>query len=255
MKKSIFYYILFFSFLFFCKTTFSQDIPGRPDPPRLVNDFTSTLSKNQINQLEQKVVNYNDSTSTQICVVLVNSLQGYSANEYAYSIGENWGVGGKENNGVVLLIKPKGKEKGEVAISVGYGIEPYLTDAICKRIIETQMKSYLIDNDYYSAINTAIDSIINELVAAKFKPTGNNGENDGLILIPIIILIVMILIIKIMGRSKSVTYTSKNDGKDLFNLWLLSMFFNNRNNHFGGGSSFGGFGGGHFGGGGASGSW
>ena len=198
MKKSIFYYILFFSFLFFCKTTFSQDIPGRPDPPRLVNDFTSTLSKNQINQLEQKVVNYNDSTSTQICIVLVNSLQGYSANEYAYSIGENWGVGGKENNGVVLLIKPKGKEKGEVAISVGYGIEPYLTDAICKRIIETQMKSYLIDNDYYSAINTAIDSIINELVAAKFKPTGNNGENDGLILIPIIILIVMILIIKIM---------------------------------------------------------
>lgn len=266
--KSFFSYILSFLLLLICEASFSQDIPARPVPPRLVNDFTSTLSKSQVNSLEQKVVNYNDTTSTQICVVLVSSLQGYSPNEYAYHIGESWGVGGEDNNGVVLLIKPKGKEKGEVAIQVGYGIEPYLTDAACKRIIETKMKSYLIDNDYYSAINVAIDTMINELVYAKFKPAGNNAENDILILFPIIVIIVMILIIKVMGSKRGVTYTSKSNGSKLLDLWLLSTFLNNRNNRFGGGSSsggfgggfgggssFGGFGGGHFGGGGASGSW
>jgi len=33
---------------------FSQDIPERPNPPRLVNDFAGMLKAEEVNMLEQK---------------------------------------------------------------------------------------------------------------------------------------------------------------------------------------------------------
>ena len=128
-----------FLFLFVVSSCFAQQIPNRPTPPRLVNDFTNTLTKNQQYNLEQKLVAYNDTTSTQIAVVFVNDLQGTTAADFAYQLGEKWGVGTKDNNGVVILIKPKTNTKGEVFISIGYGLEPYIPDAIAKRIIENEM--------------------------------------------------------------------------------------------------------------------
>lgn len=36
----------------------AQDFPPPPNPPRLVNDFSGTLSPEEIAQLEQKLVAY-----------------------------------------------------------------------------------------------------------------------------------------------------------------------------------------------------
>ena len=51
---------------------FGQTFPAKPN--RLVNDYTQTLSSDQVNQLEQKLVAFDDSTSTQIAVVIIKSL-------------------------------------------------------------------------------------------------------------------------------------------------------------------------------------
>ena len=112
-------YILFL-LLFVVFACHAQQIPSRPTPPRLVNDYTNTLNSSQEHYLEQKLRNYNDTTSTQIAVVFVNDLQGTTAADFAYQLGEQWGVGTKENNGIVILVKPKNETKGEVFISVGY---------------------------------------------------------------------------------------------------------------------------------------
>ena len=119
-------------FLLFFVVSFchAQQIPNRPSPPRLVNDFTNTLTISQANNLEYKLRNYHDTTSTQIAVVFVNDLQGTTAADFAYQLGEKWGVGTKENNGIVILVKPKNETKGEVFISVGYGLEQYVPDAL-----------------------------------------------------------------------------------------------------------------------------
>ena len=86
----------------------AQDIPDRPLPPRLVNDYTGTLAPEQLAALERKLVAFNDSTSTQIAVVLVKSLNGYDKADYTYRLAEKWGVGQKgKNNGAVILVKPK----------------------------------------------------------------------------------------------------------------------------------------------------
>ena len=111
----------------FFGTGLKAQLPSPSYPPRLVNDYTGTLSASQISTLERKLVAYNDSTSTQILVLLVDNLQGYSVEQYATEIGHSWGVGQKgKNNGAVILVKPKkGSERGQVNISPGYGMEEF----------------------------------------------------------------------------------------------------------------------------------
>ena len=123
MKKVINILVLSFSLLIL--KGFSQEIPEPMSPPRLVNDFAGILNSGEIRHLEQKLVNFDDSSSSQILVVTVKSLNGLTKEEFADRLGEKWGVGQKgKNNGVVVLIKPKyGNEKGQARISVGYGLE------------------------------------------------------------------------------------------------------------------------------------
>ena len=259
-----------FLLLFMVSICHAQQIPNRPSPPRLVNDFTNTLIASQANNLEYKLRNYNDTTSTQIAVVFVNDLQGTTAADFAYQIGEKWGVGTKENNGIVILVKPKNETKGEVFISVGYGLEQYIPDALAKRIIENQMIPAFKYNDYYGGVNNAIDSII-KLASGGFtsdRSTEEDSEVAALIFI-IIGMAAMILYIKLANKVGRTISSGKDDSSFWRTLFWLSVFSNSSNRHrhhnhwnnfsggsggFGGGG-FSGFGGGSFGGGGAGGSW
>lgn len=267
LKTTVLFLLLFV--VSFCH---AQQIPNRPSPPRLVNDFTNTLTISQANNLEYKLRNYNDTTSTQIAVVFVNDLQGTTAADFAYQIGEKWGVGTKENNGVVILVKPKNETKGEVFISVGYGLEQYIPDALAKRIIETQMIPAFKYNDYYSGVNNAIDSII-ELASGGFSSDVKHNENSESAALIIIIfgMAAMILYISLANKLGT-TISSKKDSSSFWRtLFWLSLLNNSthrhhhhHNNHWNGfsggsggfgGGGFSGFGGGSFGGGGAGGSW
>ena len=266
LKTSILFLLLFV--VSFC---YAQQIPNRPSPPRLVNDFTNTLTVSQVNSLEYKLRNYNDTTSTQIAVVFVNDLQGTTAADFAYPIGEKWGVGTKENNGIVILVKPKNETKGEVFISVGYGLEQYVPDALAKRIIENQMIPAFKYNDYYSGVNNAIDSIIKLASGGFTSDKSTEGDSDAAALIFIIIgMAAMILYIKLANKVGTTISSRKDDSSFWRTLFWLSVLNNNSNRHrhhhnhwnnfsggsggFGGGG-FSGFGGGSFGGGGAGGSW
>ena len=233
-------------------TMLKAQLPSPPNPPRLVNDYTGTLTASQINTLEQKLVAYDDSTSTQILVLLVDDLQGYSVEQYATEIGHSWGVGQQgKNNGAVILVKPrKGSERGQVNISPGYGMEEYVTDATAKRIIEKEMIPAFKEEDYYTGIDNAVN-VIMDLCSGKFTQD-DYAEDDGFPLWLIILLIIAIVIIcsKIEGQNYS------RGGSRT--IWI-PMGGGFGGGGFGGGGfgggGFGGFGGGGFGGGGASGSW
>ena len=132
----------------------AQDIPDKPNPPRLFNDYAGILPEDQANYLERMLVGFNDSTSTQIAVVIIKSLKGYDKNDFAQRLGQKWGVGQKgKNNGVVILVKPKTMiEKGEVCIQTGYGMEGVLPDATCKRIVDNDIIPRFSNNEYYQGI-------------------------------------------------------------------------------------------------------
>lgn len=247
--------------------TGTAQIPAKPDPPRLVNDFASLLPADQVNQLESKLVAYNDTTSTQIVVITIQSLDGYDIDDMAQRIGKAWGVGqSTTDNGIVILIKPRiGNERGQAAISTGYGMEELIPDAIARRIVDNEMIPYFKEDNYYGGINAAAD-IIFDLATGRFKAADyvDNTKDSPLgILIPIIIII---LVVVFMGKNKG--SGQHNIGSSNLPLWMiLSMLgssgrgsgggWGGSSGGFGGGGGggFGGFGGGGFGGGGASGSW
>ena len=246
----------------------AQDIPARPVPPRLVNDFANILSAKQEQLLENKLVRFNDTTSTQICVITIDDLGGTTVADFAYQIGEKWGVGHKENNGAVILVKPKkGNESGGVTIQTGYGLEPFVTDAVAKRIIEQVMIPSFKENDYYTAIDKAT-SVIMGLVSGQFKAEdiGNGGDAEGIVILLFSIFFIVLLLC-ILGRGNNGgTMSGKGNDHNIWKtlFWLSLLNNGNRSSGWGGfsggsggygGGGFGGFGGGHFGGGGASGSW
>ena len=233
----------------FFGTGLKAQLPSPSYPPRLVNDYTGTLSASQISTLERKLVAYNDSTSTQILVLLVDNLQGYSVEQYATEIGHSWGVGQKgKNNGAVILVKPKkGSERGQVNISPGYGLEEYVTDAIAKRIIEKEMIPAFKENDYYTGINNAVN-VIMDLCSGKFSQDEYaDGDGFPLWLIILFIIAIMVVFSKFSGGGQNYS------GGGTRTIWIpMGGGFGGGGGHSGG---FGGFGGGGFGGGGASGSW
>jgi uncharacterized protein len=248
----------------------SQDIPSPPDPPRLVNDYAGILSQQEKNYLEQRLVAFDDTTSTQIAVVIVSSLNGLSKEEFADRIGEEWGVGRQgKDNGVVVLIKPKtAREKGEARISVAYGLEDVIPDAVANRIVDNVMIPYFKENQYYKGIEQGTILIMG-LSAGKFTADEvrelNPGGNGLRSLVPILVIFIIFYLI---FRSRSGRYyTAGGRGSGLLTgLILGSMLsrgggsgswsdFRSGGGSFGGGGGFGGFGGGSFGGGGAGGSW
>ena len=132
-------------------------IPDRPVPPQLVNDFANILSDTEVRQLENELVQFNNTTSTQIVVVTVPDLEGYDPADFAFNLGEKWGVGQKgKDNGIVVLVKPKvGNSRGQVFIATGYGLEGVLPDAVVNStVIDYEMIPRFKENDYFGGIGS-----------------------------------------------------------------------------------------------------
>src|SRR5688572_1799435 len=113
-----FKFILSFLLVTSTVASWAQNIPSRPNPPRLVNDYADVLSAGDEANLERQLVAYDDSTSNQIAVVLIKTLDGYPKEEYANKLLREWGIGNKEtNNGVLILAAIDDRQ---VWIEVGY---------------------------------------------------------------------------------------------------------------------------------------
>ena len=152
----------------------AQNYPERPNPPRLVNDLGGMLNPAQGAALEQKLDTYNDSTSTQIAIVIINSLDGVEKAQYATELAEKWGVGNKhKDNGVLILVS---KTDRQIFIATGRGVEEKLPDAICEQIIAHKIKPAFKAGDYYGGLNAATDEMIARL-SGTFK--GNPQDDQG----------------------------------------------------------------------------
>lgn len=250
----------------------AQDIPEKPYPPRLVNDFAGILDPYDVQSLENKLVAFDDSTSTQIAIVTVPDLKGYAISDYAFHLAEKWGIGRQgQDNGVLILIKPKTSEtsRGEVFIAPGYGLEGAIPDLACEQIIEYEILPAFRQGDYFSGLDRSTNVLMSlasgEFPADQYMKQG--GDNLGEIA-PFIIFIIIVLIIMFFRSSGG--SNQKHISKNGLPLWLYLMMMNSgTNRHSGswggfsggggfggrGGGGFGGFGGGSFGGGGAGGSW
>lgn len=233
-------------------SSYGQNIPDRPSPPRLVNDFARMLQPNEAAQLEQKLVAYSDSTSTQIAIVTVSSLDGAPVQEFAAQLGYKWGVGTKENhNGVVILIS---KEDRKGYIATGYGVEDGLNSQRCKEIYDNIVVPNLKSGQTYRAFDESTDAMF-DILAGKFVNTdaGNSKEPMSLHMILFILLIIFAFIF-IMSKRADQTQISRRGYFDN-GPWIGGGGGWGGGGSSSGGGGFGGFGGGDFSGGGAGGDW
>ena len=246
----------------------AQDFPDKPVPPRLVNDFAGMLNNNEINALENKLVAFNDSTSTQIAIVTVTSLHGYDKADYAQRLAQKWGIGQKEkNNGILILVKAKTtSESGEIYITQGYGLEGAIPDLHASDIINNQILPAFRTGDYYGGFDKATSTLM-ALARGEFPADLYKKHQDFSGIAPFIIIIIFIIIIMFLRSNGG--NNQRHIGNKGLPLWMLLSMMNSRNSHNGswggfsggggfgggGGGGFGGFGGGSFGGGGAGGSW
>lgn len=262
--------IIFCSLLLCTAMVFAQDFPARSTT--LVTDFTNTLSAGDKQKLENKLIAFNDSTSTQIAVVIMKSTGSYDINDYGQQLLRKWGIGQKQKNNGILVIVAIDDRK--MAIQTGYGAEGPLPDILTQRIIQNDMKPNFKAGDYYTGLDIATNDII-KATKGEFKadaqPADQDGGSDGASIIILIVIVVVILIIVFRNRGGGGggQIIDRRGGASPF-WWFLagSMLggsgrsngsdwggFSGGGGNSGGGGGFGGFGGGSGGGGGSSGSW
>lgn len=255
-----FFLSVIFLFLVVCVQAQVDDaVPQRPNPPRLVNDYTNTLTAAQVQALEDKLVRYYDSTSSQVAVVMVNTVGDYDVAEYALALGRKWGIGGKEfSNGVLILIA---RNDRKMRIEVGYGLEGAIPDLTAKSIIENSLTPAFREENYYRGLDLATDDII-KAAAGEYKAPANQAQGrrgkGGLGSI-IAALIILTVLMSMGGGGRGSGGAMSGAG------WIIGSLLGSASRGGGGGGwsggggggggGFGGFGGGSFGGGGASGSW
>ncbi len=236
-------------FISFCATAqIDKVIPKRPSPPKLVNDFTGTLTPEQVIALERKLVAFDDSTSNQVAIVLITTTEGNSIEDVAIELGRTWGVGNTEkNNGIVLLVA---KSDRKTTIQVGYGLEGAIPDVTAKSIIDHEIIPNFKQDNYYRGLDEAADALIKAAAGEYKAPDGYGSKKGGGFKTWMIIAIVLFIILSSMfGGTSGGTYVSRGG----YRGWTGGGWSGGGGSSGGGG--FGGFGGGSFGGGGASGSW
>ncbi|MCA8832302.1 TPM domain-containing protein [Hymenobacter pini] len=254
-------------------TVQAQQIPPRPTPPRLVNDLAGMLRPDEVEQLERKLVAYDDSTSSQIAIVTVPSLDGVDIVQYAQQLGETWGIGRKgRNNGILILVA---QQEHKARIHTGYGLEGAIPDALGKRIISNTIVPAFKAERYYEGLDRATDQLI-ALAKGEYKADAstqtraprqsNDSSGSGIFFWVIIAVLILFILFRNRGGGGGGGYGRRNRGfgGGMIPPIIFGDFSGGRGvfggggnwgGGGGGGGGFGGFGGGSFGGGGASGDW
>lgn len=225
-----------------------------------VTDETGTLNGSQISTLSNKLMGFEKSTSNQVVVYIIPSLNGESLEDVSIRLAEKNKIGKKDkNNGVLILIA---KEDRKIRIEVGYGLEGVLTDALCSQIIRKEISPKFKEGKYYDGIYAGVDAIMQ---ASKGEYSADNGTKSGnnecCLGIPVFVIIIFMIIFisiitsfvrSIFGFGRGIHTGSKGGWGSGFGGWG-SGSGSGRSSGFGSGGFSGG--GGSFGGGGASGGW
>jgi uncharacterized protein len=242
----------------------AEDFPARATT--LVSDYSGILSDDQRASLESKLVEFNDSTSTQIAVVIMRSTGNYEIADYSVQLFNKWKIGQEsKNNGVLILVAV---DDHKVWITTGYGIEGVLPDAICKSIVDRDIVPAFRRGDYYTGLEEGTNSIMS-IVKGEFTADDYmKAKKKKPVFFPFFMFLFVIFIIIVSRFGRVRRYARKNN-LAFWAAWALLNAAANRSRGswgnfsggggFGGGGfgggGFGGFGGGGSGGGGAGGSW
>lgn len=219
-----------------------------------VHDEAGVLSPQVKANMEAVLKAHRDSTSTQIAVLVIPTLEGDDIDSYALRVSEAWKLGQeKKDNGVLFLVAMQEKQ---MRIEVGYGLEGVLTDALSSRINRNEVAPYFRKGDYEAGIQAGLIAIIQAVQGTYVNDSPITKKRKGRSPIGTIIFVVILLIV--MSRRNR----GGGSGGSAGGYWTAAMMgsmlgggsgYGRSSGSWSSGSDFGG--GGGFGGGGSSDSW
>ncbi|MEM6648087.1 MAG: TPM domain-containing protein, partial [Bacteroidota bacterium] len=111
----------------------AQQIPSLPFDGMPVQDLAAMLAPSEERTLARKLSDYRDTTSTEIVIATLATLDGIPIEEYAIALGRQWAIGQRDkDNGLLILVA---REERRVFIATGYGLEGTIPDAFAARVI------------------------------------------------------------------------------------------------------------------------
>lgn len=164
--------LLFFLFLISCLAAGQRPVPELWG--MRVHDDAKILSTNTIQQLETRLKQFEDSTTNQIAILIIPSLDGEVLEQYSLKVVEKWQLGKKNrDNGVLLLIAVNDRK---MRIEVGYGLEGSLPDITCNQIIRNQIAPAFRRGDFDGGVMAGISAIV-DAIGGEYSAEGYDEES------------------------------------------------------------------------------
>lgn len=235
MKK-----LLLFVIFIFCafNILYAQEGNSLTDNPikvtEYVTDLTGTLKTDELSALRMKLRKFFDSTSTQIVVLIIPSLNGEPVENVANAIFRFNGIGTKSKNNGVLLLISKGDRK--IRLEVGYGLEGIMPDAISKQIIKNNIGPELKKDNFYKGIDNGINAIIAVTKGEYSVDAKKQSEStDWASIVVAIFLVIMglgvVLILYWARKGRNITWTKSSGSSS-------SYYHSDSSSHSSGSSSY-----------------
>ncbi|MCG9910813.1 MAG: TPM domain-containing protein [Flavobacteriales bacterium] len=250
MKRILLYFLLVAIPWFFPLNLFAQ--PNFPATNRThVIDEAGILSVETQNSIEHLIQNHEDTTGNQVMVVTVSSLEGYAVSQYANEAFKFYQLGQKDiNNGVLLLVAPNERK---VHIEVGYGLEGALPDALCGRIIQSEILPHFKSGNFDTGVFNGINAILQAIQGTYEAPPKSNALPIWVPVFMILFFVIISIFLRIVsgGKGGGIGGVPQYGGRRYYG----GGWSGGGSSWSGGGGGWSGGGGGFSGGGGASGSW
>ena len=129
-----------------------------PKPAGRVTDLANVIDAATEADLDRRLDQLEQQTSSEVAVVTVPSLNGVPVEDYAVQLFKEWGIGqAKTDNGVLVLVAPSERE---MRIEVGYGLEGILPDGLAGQIIRENFIPRFRDDDYNGGIRDGVARVI-----------------------------------------------------------------------------------------------
>lgn len=166
--------LVFCLFFFLSTNSFAQKAVPELWGQR-VHDDAHALKQETVDQLEKELKVYEDSTSNQVAILIVQSLDGDVLEEYSLRVAEKWKLGKKDkDNGVFLLVAV---DDHKMRIEVGRGLEGVLTDAQSSRIIRNEIAPKFRRGDYDEGVKAGINGIV-KAIAGEYSANDADGFGE-----------------------------------------------------------------------------
>jgi len=236
--------------------------PKFPTLTGRVVDEAGLLSGQDYAALVEDLKALEDKSTDQLVVVTLKSLQGYSIEDFGYQLGRAWGIGQKgKDNGILLIVAPNERK---VRIEVGRGLEPVMTDALSKLIIENAILPEFHRGDLPAGIRAGVrdikDVLLGDAEEVKERAKGARRSSDADTLQIILFIFWMCIVLYVMwafyrsSLSGQQSVSGRRRGGSVIVPGDSGGWGGGWSGGDGGGGGWSG-GGGSFGGGGSSGSW